>query len=179
MRVFEAEARKLGGPEYLVQGTIYPDVVESGSGKAATIKSHHNVGGLPADMEFKGVVEPLRELFKDEVRALGRELGLPEALVDRQPFPGPGLAVRVMGEVTEERLAHAPPRPTPSSGRRYAQLGERPDQYFAVLTGARSVGVRGDARTFWGSFGPACRHDRRLHDRRLVPPAPGRPGPRL
>ena len=147
VRVFEAEARKLGGPEYLVQGTIYPDVVESGSGEAATIKSHHNVGGLPADMEFKGVVDPLRELFKDEVRALGRELGLPEALVDRQPFPGPGLAVRVVGEVTEERLRTLR-RADAIFQEELSQLGERPDQYFAVLTGARSVGVRGDARSF-------------------------------
>ena len=147
VRVFEAEARKLGGPEYLVQGTIYPDVVESGSGEAATIKSHHNVGGLPAEMEFKGVVEPLRELFKDEVRALGRELGLPEALVDRQPFPGPGLAVRVVGEVTEERLRTLR-RADAIFREEISQLGERPDQYFAVLTGARSVGVRGDARSF-------------------------------
>ena len=149
VRVFEAEARRLGSPEYLVQGTIYPDVIESGSGEAATIKSHHNVGGLPKDMDFKGVVEPLRELFKDEVRALGRELGLPEELVDRQPFPGPGLAVRVIGEVTEERLrilrrADAVFRDEIAK----ANLEHAPDQYFAVLTDTRSVGVRGDARSY-------------------------------
>ena len=149
VRVFEAEARRLGSPEYLVQGTIYPDVIESGSGEAATIKSHHNVGGLPKDMDFKGVVEPLRELFKDEVRALGRELGLPEELVNRQPFPGPGLAVRVIGEVTEERLrilrrADAVFRDEIAK----AKLEHMPDQYFAVLTNTRSVGVRGDARSY-------------------------------
>lgn len=149
VRVFEAEARRLGSPEYLVQGTIYPDVIESGSGEAATIKSHHNVGGLPKDMDFKGVVEPLRELFKDEVRALGRELGLPKELVDRQPFPGPGLAVRVIGEVTEERLrilrrADAVFRDEIAK----ANLEHAPDQYFAVLTDTRSVGVRGDARSY-------------------------------
>ena len=148
VRVFEAEAERLGNPEYLVQGTIYPDVVESGTGEAAKIKSHHNVGGLPSDMAFKGVVEPLRELFKDEVRALGRELGLPEALVSRQPFPGPGLAVRVIGEVTEERL-RVLRRADAIFREEVDKLPERPSQYFAVLTDTRSVGVRGDARS-WG-----------------------------
>ena len=147
VRVFEAEARRLGSPEYLVQGTIYPDVIESGSGEAATIKSHHNVGGLPKDMDFKGVVEPLRELFKDEVRALGRQLGLPEELVNRQPFPGPGLAVRIIGEVTEERLRILR-RADAIFRDEVSKFGQAPDQYFAVLTDTRSVGVRGDARSY-------------------------------
>ena len=147
VRVFEAEARRLGSPEYLVQGTIYPDVIESGSGEAATIKSHHNVGGLPKDMDFKGVVEPLRELFKDEVRALGRELGLPEELVNRQPFPGPGLAVRVMGEITPEKLEIL--RNADAIFREeIAKRRIKADQYFAVLTDTRSVGVVGDFRTY-------------------------------
>ncbi len=148
VRVFEAEAKRLGGAELLVQGTIYPDVVESGTGEAATIKSHHNVGGLPERMDFEGVVEPLRELFKDEVRALGRELGLPEELVGRQPFPGPGLAVRVIGEVTEGRL-RVLRRADAIFREEVEHLPERPSQYFAVLTDTRSVGVRGDARS-WG-----------------------------
>ena len=103
IRVFEEEAKKVGEIDFLVQGTIYPDVVESGTETSATIKSHHNVGGLPEDMEFK-LIEPLRELFKDEVRAVGEELGIPHKLVWRQPFPGPGLAIRVLGEITEEKL---------------------------------------------------------------------------
>ena len=104
MRVFEEEAKKIGAVEFLAQGTIYPDVIESGTGQAAIIKSHHNVGGLPDCVEFKQIIEPLRLLFKDEVRQLGRELGLPEYLVMRQPFPGPGLAIRVMGEITRDKL---------------------------------------------------------------------------
>ena len=104
IRVFEEEAKKIGAVDFLVQGTIYPDVIESGLGKSATIKSHHNVGGLPDYVDFKEIVEPLRLLFKDEVRAAGRELGIPEYLVSRQPFPGPGLGIRIIGEVTEEKV---------------------------------------------------------------------------
>jgi GMP synthase (glutamine-hydrolyzing), C-terminal domain or B subunit/GMP synthase (glutamine-hydrolyzing), N-terminal domain or A subunit len=149
IRVFEAEARKLGHVNALAQGTIYPDVIESGRGDSAVIKSHHNVGGLPAVIDFDELAEPLRELFKDEVRRLGEALGLPRELIWRQPFPGPGLAVRVLGEVTEERLSRlreadaifreeiAAARPDPM-----------PDQYFAVLTDARSVGVQGDGRSY-------------------------------
>ena len=149
IRVFEEEARKLGKQDVLVQGTIYPDVIESGAGDAAVIKSHHNVGGLPAVMDFAGVVEPLRALFKDEVRAVGLELGIPEELVMRQPFPGPGLAIRVMGEITEEKLnvlreADAIFREEVEK----AGLQSAPSQYFAVLTNNRSVGVMGDERTY-------------------------------
>jgi GMP synthase (glutamine-hydrolysing) len=145
VRVFEEEADKLGDIRFLAQGTIYPDVIESGV-NSAVIKSHHNVGGLPEDIKFTGLVEPLRGLFKDEVRALGRRLGLPDTLVDRQPFPGPGLAVRCIGEVTKEKLdmlreADAIFRAEMKRSRR------KPDQYFAVLTDTRSVGVMGDSRT--------------------------------
>ena len=179
VRVFEEEARKLPHVRYLAQGTIYPDVIESGGGKggkAATIKSHHNVGGLPKDVQFKlleplrllfkdevrqagrelglpdnmsfaGVVEPLRGLFKDEVRALGRQLGLPAAFVNRQPFPGPGLGVRVVGEITEEKLAIL--READAIFRtEIVRRHIRADQYFAVLTDTRSVGVVGDFRTY-------------------------------
>ena len=149
IRVFEREAHKIGKVDYLVQGTIYPDVVESGSGEAGTIKSHHNVGGLPDVIEFDGIVEPLRYLFKDEVRAVGRELGIPEELVSRQPFPGPGLAIRIIGEVTEEKLAIL--READAIFREEiasAKLCDDPDQYFAVLTDCRTVGVKGDARTY-------------------------------
>ena len=149
IRIFEEEARKLGRIDVLVQGTIYPDVIESGAGDAAVIKSHHNVGGLPEHMDFEGVVEPLRELFKDEVRALGLSLGLPEALVLRQPFPGPGLAVRVMGAVTKEKLDTL--RAADAVFRQEidkAPYAERPSQYFAVLLNERSVGVMGDMRRY-------------------------------
>ncbi len=151
IRVFEEEAKKVGRVDFLAQGTIYPDVIESGSGKAgaAVIKSHHNVGGLPDYVDFKEIIEPLRLLFKDEVRQLGRELGLPEYLVSRQPFPGPGLAIRIIGDVTKEkadilRLADHIFR------EEVAKAGEDRNlsQYFAVLTNTRSVGVMGDGRTY-------------------------------
>lgn len=149
IRVFEEEARKIGEINYLCQGTIYPDVVESGAGNSAVIKSHHNVGGIPDDVGFRGIVEPLRSLFKDEVRRVGLELGIPESLVWRQPFPGPGLAVRIMGEVTAEKLAIL--READSIFREEiacAGLEKSINQYFAVLTGIRSVGVMGDERTY-------------------------------
>lgn len=149
IRVFEAEAKKIGAVDYLCQGTIYPDVIESGVGDAAVIKSHHNVGGLPDYVDFKEIIEPLRMLFKDEVRELGRELGLPEYLVMRQPFPGPGLAIRVIGEITKEkldtlRLADFIFRDEIAK----AGLERTMDQYFAVLTNVQSVGVMGDGRTY-------------------------------
>ncbi len=149
IRVFEAEAKKIGQVDFLAQGTIYPDVIESGTGDAAVIKSHHNVGGLPDYVDFKEIIEPLRLLFKDEVRALGLELGLAEYLVWRQPFPGPGLAVRIIGEITEEKIpilqdADAIFREEIAS----AGLDRSINQYFAVLTSMRSVGVMGDGRTY-------------------------------
>lgn len=149
IRVFEQEGKKIGRVDYLVQGTIYPDVVESGSGEAAKIKSHHNVGGLPDYVDFKEIIEPLRMLFKDEVRQLGRELGLPHYLVMRQPFPGPGLAIRVIGEVTKEKLDLL--READFIFRdeiAKAQCESIMSQYFAVLTNMRSVGVMGDNRTY-------------------------------
>ncbi|MBQ3404936.1 MAG: glutamine-hydrolyzing GMP synthase, partial [Oscillospiraceae bacterium] len=143
---FEGEAKKLGKVEYLAQGTIYPDVVESGT-DSAVIKSHHNVGGLPEELGFKGVVEPLRGLFKDEVRKLGLLLGLPEKLVYRQPFPGPGLAIRIVGEVNEDKLEIL--RKADAIARQELEGADAgSDQYFAVLTNTRSVGVMGDGRTY-------------------------------
>ena len=149
IRVFEDEAKKLGRIEYLCQGTIYPDVVESGVGEAAVIKSHHNVGGLPENVGFGGIIEPLRDLFKDEVRQAGLELGIPEYLVWRQPFPGPGLAVRIMGEITEEKLAILKEADA-IMREEFAEHGldRTVNQYFAVLTGNKSVGVMGDGRTY-------------------------------
>ena len=149
VRVFEEEARKLGTVDFLAQGTIYPDVIESGGGKAATIKSHHNVGGLPADILFSGVIEPLRDLFKDEVRQAGLELGIPRPLVMRQPFPGPGLAVRILGDITEEKLEILREADAVFTGELESSgLSDSISQYFAVLTGLQSVGVMGDARTY-------------------------------
>ena len=149
IRVFEAEAKKLGAVDYLVQGTIYPDVIESGLNHSAKIKSHHNVGGLPDVVDFKELVEPLRLLFKDEVRRLGFEIGLPESIVLRQPFPGPGLAIRVIGDVTEDKLdilrdADYILRDEIAK----AKLDREIWQYFAVLTNIRTVGVMGDERTY-------------------------------
>lgn len=147
VRVFEDESKKLPNVKFLAQGTIYPDVIESGGSKAATIKSHHNVGGLPKNMKFEGIVEPLRSLFKDEVRALGRQLGLPRKFVERQPFPGPGLAVRIMGDITPEKLEIL--READAIFREeVAKHRIKADQYFAVLTDTRSVGVVGDFRTY-------------------------------
>ena len=149
IRVFEAEAKKIGAVDYLVQGTIYPDVIESGLGKSAVIKSHHNVGGLPKELGFTQLIEPLRMLFKDEVRALGETLGLPHDLVWRQPFPGPGLAIRVIGDLTPEKVEIV--RESDAVLREeIAKAGLDADihQYFTVLTGIRSVGVMGDERTY-------------------------------
>lgn len=149
IRVFEAEAKKIGKVDYLVQGTIYPDVIESGLGNAAVIKSHHNVGGLPDHVDFKEIVEPLRLLFKDEVRRAGIELGMPEDMVWRQPFPGPGLGIRVIGEVNEYKLNIL--RDADAIFReeiKNAGLMRSINQYFAVITDMKSVGVMGDARTY-------------------------------
>ena len=149
IRVFEEEAKKIGSVDYLVQGTIYPDVIESGLGKSAVIKSHHNVGGLPDVVDFKEIIEPLRSLFKEEVRKAGLELGIPEYLVYRQPFPGPGLGIRIIGEVTAEKVrivqdADAIYREEIARAGVDKGLG----QYFAALTNMRSVGVMGDERTY-------------------------------
>lgn len=149
IRVFEEEAKTIGAVDYLVQGTIYPDVIESGLGKSAVIKSHHNVGGLPDCVDFKEIIEPLRLLFKDEVRRAGLELGIPEHLVFRQPFPGPGLGIRIIGEVTAEKVrmvqdADAIYREEIAKAGVDKELG----QYFAALTNMRSVGVMGDERTY-------------------------------
>ena len=149
IRVFEEEAKKIGAVDFLVQGTIYPDVIESGLGKSAVIKSHHNVGGLPDCVDFKEIIEPLRLLFKDEVRKAGLELGIPEHLVFRQPFPGPGLAIRIIGEVTAEKIrivqdADAIYREEIAKAGIDKEIG----QYFAALTNMRSVGCMGDERTY-------------------------------
>lgn len=150
IRVFEEEAKKIGAVDFLVQGTIYPDVVESGlGGESAVIKSHHNVGGLPDYVDFKEIIEPLRDLFKDEVRKAGLELGIPEKLVYRQPFPGPGLGIRIIGEVTAEKVkivqdADAIYREEMDA----AGMNKTVGQYFAALTNMRSVGVMGDERTY-------------------------------
>lgn len=149
IKVFEDEAKKIGKIDYLVQGTIYPDVIESGKGKSAVIKSHHNVGGLPDVVDFKEIIEPLRDLFKDEVRKVGFELGLPEDIVMRQPFPGPGLAIRIIGDITREKI-----KVLQDADYIYreeiakAGLNREIWQYFAVLTNCRSVGVMGDSRTY-------------------------------
>ena len=147
VRVFEEEAKKYSDVKFLSQGTIYPDVVESGANNNANVKSHHNVGGLPAQMGFKGLVEPLRSLYKDDVRKLGRELGLPASITERQPFPGPGLAIRVIGGITKEKLDLLCEADYIFRSEVIAS-GERADQYFAVLTDLRSVGVTADARTY-------------------------------
>ena len=150
IRVFEEEAEKIGAVDFLVQGTIYPDVVESGlGGESAVIKSHHNVGGLPDYVDFKEILEPLRDLFKDEVRKAGLEMGIPEKLVYRQPFPGPGLGIRIIGEVTAEKVrmvqdADAIYREEIANAGLEGKVG----QYFAGLTNMRSVGVMGDERTY-------------------------------
>ena len=148
IEVFEEEANKLGKIDYLAQGTIYPDVIESGKGDSAVIKSHHNVGGLPEHISFKEIVEPLKDLFKDEVREVGLKLGLPEDLVCRQPFPGPGLAVRIIGEITEEKTEILQDADAIYREEIRKSKIERPDQYFAVLTDLRTVGVMGDHRTY-------------------------------
>ncbi|MGN1077361.1 MAG: glutamine-hydrolyzing GMP synthase, partial [Candidatus Gallimonas sp.] len=149
IKVFEEEAKKIGAVDFLVQGTIYPDVIESGKGKSAVIKSHHNVGGLPSVVDFKEIIEPLRDLFKDEVRRVGTELGLPDHVVWRQPFPGPGLAIRIMGEVTREKLETL--RDADYIFRdeiAKAGLAREIWQYFAVITSSKTVGVQGDFRTY-------------------------------
>jgi GMP synthase (glutamine-hydrolysing) len=150
IKVFEAEAKKLGSVDFLAQGTLYPDVIESVSfvGPSATIKTHHNVGGLPTEMKFK-LIEPLRELFKDEVRNLGKQLGLPPEMIQRQPFPGPGLAIRVLGEVTKERLKVLREADAVVLQEiRAAGLYEKVWQSFAVLLPIRTVGVMGDERSY-------------------------------
>ena len=149
IRSFEKISKEIGAVDYLVQGTIYPDVIESGKGKSAVIKSHHNVGGLPSVVDFKEIIEPLRDLFKDEVRKVGFELGLPKSVVMRQPFPGPGLAIRIMGEVTEEKLETL--RDSDYILREEiakAGLDDKIWQYFTVITNSKTVGVQGDFRTY-------------------------------
>ena len=149
IRVFEEEARKLGKIEFLGQGTIYPDIVESGVGGHKAVKAHHNVGGLPKDIGFEGLVEPVKYLYKDEVRKVGKALGIPDEMVDRQPFPGPGLAVRCLGELTKEKLdilrdADFIFRDEMAK----AKLDKKAQQFFAIMTNVKSVGVKNGARTF-------------------------------
>ena len=149
IRVFEEEARKLGKIEFLGQGTIYPDIVESGVGGHKAVKAHHNVGGLPKDIGFEGLVEPVKYLYKDEVRAVGKALGIPDFMVQRQPFPGPGLAVRCLGELTKEKLdilrkADFVFRDEMAR----AKLDRKAQQFFAIMTNVKSVGVKNGARTF-------------------------------
>ena len=149
VRVFEEEAKKLGKVEFLGQGTIYPDIVESGVGGHKAVKAHHNVGGLPKDIGFEGLVEPVKYLFRDEVRAVGKALGIPEYMVMRQPFPGPGLAVRCMGELTKEKLdilrkADFVFRDEMAK----AKLDKKAQQFFAIMTNVRTVGVKNNARTY-------------------------------
>ena len=147
INVFEEQAKLLGDIKYLAQGTIYPDVIESGANNSANIKSHHNVGGLPERMDFKGIIEPLRGLFKDEVRKLGKQLKLPLDLINRQPFPGPGLAIRVIGEITKEKLDIL--READAIFCEEIKINKiKAHQYFAVLTNLQSVGVMGDKRTY-------------------------------
>lgn len=149
IRVFEEEAKKIGKVDFLVQGTIYPDIIESGTGKSGLVKSHHNVGGLPDHIDFKEIIEPVRDLFKDEVRKAGHVLGIPEKLVNRQPFPGPGLGVRIIGEITAEKVkilqeADYIYREEIAN----AGLDRQISQYFAILTNLKSVGVKNDERTY-------------------------------
>ena len=149
IRVFEEEAKKIGKVDFLVQGTIYPDIIESGVGNAKVIKSHHNVGGLPEHVDFEEILEPLRDLFKDEVRSVGLGLGLPEYLVWRQPFPGPGLAIRIIGDITFEKLETL--RETDHIFREEVEragLSKSINQYFTVLTNIKSVGVTNNERTY-------------------------------
>ncbi|MDY6062883.1 MAG: glutamine-hydrolyzing GMP synthase [Erysipelotrichaceae bacterium] len=149
IRIFEEEAKKVGVVDYLAQGTIYPDVIESGTKTAQTIKSHHNVGGLPECVDFKEIVEPLRDLFKDEVRKVGKELGLSDELINRQPFPGPGLAIRIIGEVTEEKVKIVQEADYIYREELHkAGVDKDLGQYFAALTNMKSVGVMGDERTY-------------------------------
>ncbi|MGL4951753.1 MAG: glutamine-hydrolyzing GMP synthase, partial [Mycoplasma sp.] len=149
IRVFESEARKIGVVDFLVQGTIYSDVIESGHGDAAVIKSHHNVGGLPDHVDFKEIIEPLRKIFKDEVRKVAVELGLPNKMAYRQPFPGPGLAIRIIGDITEEKI-----KIVQEADAIFCEelekmgLNSYIGQYFAALSNMRSVGVMGDMRTY-------------------------------
>ena len=148
IRVFEQEALKIKDIDCLAQGTIYPDVIESGKGDSAVIKSHHNVGGLPEEISFSQIIEPLRDLFKDEVREVGIRLGLPEDIVYRQPFPGPGLAVRIIGEITDEKIKILQDADEIFRKEITASDIDKPQQYFAVLTDMRAVGVMGDERTY-------------------------------